>query len=130
MTNADCVFCDRIARGDLVAVNELAVAFLDAFPLNEKHCLVVSRRHEPDFLGLTQEEQAAIWALVVVVRRHIETNGIPDGYNLGINIGAAAGQTVAHAHLHVIPRHLGDVRDPRGGIRSIIPAKARYWETQ
>ena len=130
MTSLDCVFCERITRGDFVALNDLAVAFHDAFPLNEKHCLVVPRRHEPDFLALTQEEQAAIWALVPVVRRHIEANGVPDGYNLGINVGAAAGQTVAHAHLHVIPRHLGDVPDPRGGIRWIVPAKARYWETR
>ena len=130
MTKLDCVFCDRITCGDLVALNDLAVAFHDAFPLSEKHCLVVSRRHKPDFLALTQEEQAAIWALVPVVRRHIEANGMPDGYNLGINVGAAAGQTVAHAHLHVIPRRLGDVPDPRGGIRSIIPARARYWETR
>jgi diadenosine tetraphosphate (Ap4A) HIT family hydrolase len=130
MTNLDCVFCDLITRGDFVASNDLAVAFHDAFPLNEKHCLVVPRRHEPDFLALTPEEQAAIWALVPVVRRHIEASGMPDGYNLGVNVGEAAGQTVAHAHLHVIPRRLGDVPDPRGGIRSVIPAKARYWETR
>ena len=114
----------------MVAANQLAVAFADAFPLNEKHCLVVPRRHETDFLALTQEEQVAIWTLVPAVRRYIEEGGTPDGYNLGINIGEAAGQTIAHAHLHVIPRHQGDVPDPRGGIRLIIPSKARYWETR
>jgi diadenosine tetraphosphate (Ap4A) HIT family hydrolase len=67
---------------------------------------------------------------VPAVRRHIEAKEVPAGYNIGINVGEAAGQTVAHAHLHVIPRHQGDLPDPRGGIRWIIPAKARYWETR
>jgi diadenosine tetraphosphate (Ap4A) HIT family hydrolase len=123
-----CVFCDRLARGNLVAENDLAGAFLDAFPLNPGHCLLVPRRHEPDFLALAPEEQAAVWALVAPVRRHIEAAAAPDGYTVGINMGEAAGQTVAHAHLHVIPRHHGDVADARGGIRWIIPARARYWE--
>ena len=110
--------------------NDLAVAFLDAFPLSAGHCLVVPPRHEPDFLALTQAEQVAIRALVPAVRRHIEVTGGPAGYNIGINVGEAAGQTVAHAHLDVIPRHEGDVPDPRGGVRWVIPAKAKYWETR
>ena len=126
----NCVFCDRLTRGDLVAVNEHAAAFPDAFPLNDGHCLIVPRRHEADFLALTGEEQAAIWALIPAVRRHIEASGLPDGFNIGINVGEAAGQTVAHAHLHLIPRFRADVPDPRGGIRWIIPAKAQYWETR
>lgn len=126
--NVECVFCDRLARGDLVAANERAVAFLDAFPLSEGHCLIVPRRHEADFLALPQDEQAAIWDLLPAVRRHIEAHAAPDGYNIGMNVGQAAGQTVAHAHLHVIPRHRGDVRDPRGGVRWVIPSRAQYWE--
>ena len=122
------MFCNRVVSGDLVADNELAVAFLDAFPLSPGHCLVVPRRHESDFLALTPEETAAVWALVACVRRHIEADRTPDGYNIGINVGEAAGQTVAHAHLHVIPRYQGDVPDARGGIRWIIPARAAYWE--
>jgi diadenosine tetraphosphate (Ap4A) HIT family hydrolase len=126
----NCVFCDRLIRGDLVAANELAVAFPDAYPLNEGHCLIVPRRHESDFFALAGEEEAAVWALVPAVRRHIEATRIPDGYNIGINVGEAAGQTVPHAHLHVIPRYRADVPDPRGGIRRIIPARAQYWETR
>jgi diadenosine tetraphosphate (Ap4A) HIT family hydrolase len=126
----NCVFCDRLTRGDLVAANGLATAFPDAFPLNDGHCLIVPRRHEADFLALTQEEQAAIWALLPAVRSYIEANRMPDGYNIGINAGEAAGQTVAHAHLHMIPRYRADVPDPRGGIRWIIPTKARYWQTR
>lgn len=123
-----CPFCDRLITGDLMAENELAAAFFDAFPLSPGHCLAVPRRHEPDFLALTTEEQTAVWALVPAVRRRIESDRLPDGYNIGINVGDAAGQTVGHAHLHVIPRYQGDVVDPRGGIRLIIPARARYWE--
>lgn len=128
MPTLGCVFCNRLVGGDLVAENDLAVAFHDAFPLSPGHCLIVPRRHESDFLALTPEEQAAVWALVASVRRQIESDRLPDGYNLGINVGEAAGQTVAHAHLHVIPRYEGDVPDARGGIRWIIPERARYWE--
>jgi diadenosine tetraphosphate (Ap4A) HIT family hydrolase len=125
-----CLFCERLAAGDLVAENGLAGAFFDGFPLSPGHCLAVPRRHEPDFLALSAEEQTAVWALVPPVRRRIESDGRPDGYNIGINVGEAAGQTVSHAHLHVIPRYRGDVVDPRGGIRLIIPARARYWEVR
>ncbi len=123
-----CPFCDRIAAGDVVAGNALAVAFPDAFPLTPGHTLVVPRRHEPDFLALTPEEQRDILALAAGVAARLARERGPDGYNLGVNVGAAAGQTVAHAHLHVIPRYRGDVGDPRGGIRWIIPERARYWE--
>jgi diadenosine tetraphosphate (Ap4A) HIT family hydrolase len=123
-----CVLCNRVVSGELVAENDLAVPFLDAFPLGPGHCLVVTRRHESDFLALAAQEQTAAWALVASVRRLIEANRTPGGYNIGINIGEAAGQTVAHAHIHVIPRYQGDVPDPRGGIRWIIPARARYWQ--
>jgi diadenosine tetraphosphate (Ap4A) HIT family hydrolase len=126
----NCVFCDRLTRGDLVFENDLAVAFPAAFPLSDGHCLIVPRRHEADFLALTEDEQASVWALLPVVRSYIEANHTPDGYNIGINAGEAAGQTVAHAHLHMIPRYRADVPDPRGGIRWIIPTKARYWQIQ
>ncbi|HEY8551245.1 MAG TPA: HIT family protein, partial [Vicinamibacterales bacterium] len=111
----------------MLAANDLAAAFPDAYPLNEGHTLIVPRRHVADFFSLADAEQAAIWALVPAVRHHIEASRVPEGYNIGINIGEAAGQTVAHAHLHVIPRFRGDVPDPRGGVRWIIPSRARYW---
>lgn len=108
--------------------NELAVAVYDGYPISPGHSLIVPRRHIADLFGLTQEEQAAIWALVAPVRQNIEKHYSPDGYNIGVNIGAAGGQTVLHAHLHIIPRYSGDVQDPRGGIRWIIPSKAAYWQ--
>ncbi|HXH22992.1 MAG TPA: HIT family protein [Dehalococcoidia bacterium] len=123
-----CPFCARIAAGDVTADNALAVAFPDAFPLTPGHTLVVPRRHEPDFLALSGEERQAVLALAVEVAARLRAERAPDGYNLGVNVGPAGGQTVAHAHLHVIPRYGGDVADPRGGIRWIIPERARYWE--
>ena len=128
MANLDCGFCDRLTGGDFIAASDLAVAILDAFPLSEGNCLLLPRRHEADFLALTPDEQAAIWVLMAPVQRRIEASGVPEGYNIGINVGEAAGQTVAHAHLHMIPRYRGDVPDPREGTRWIIPAKAQYWE--
>jgi diadenosine tetraphosphate (Ap4A) HIT family hydrolase len=125
-----CVMCEHASGDQLVAFNALAAASSDGFPVAVGHTLIVPRRHEPDFLALTAEEQVAIWALVSVVCRYVGTRHGPDGYSIGINVGPAAGQTVEHAHLHVIPRYKGDVSDPRGGIRWIIPAKARYWESK
>jgi len=122
-----CVFCKRLSSGDLVAENALAAAFLDAFPLSHGHTLIVPRRHEADFFALSLDEQAALWRLMEPVRRRIESERTPDGYNIGVNIGDAAGQTIAHAHLHFVPRYRGDVADPRGGIRWVIPARAPYW---
>jgi diadenosine tetraphosphate (Ap4A) HIT family hydrolase len=123
----DCVFCEKIRGGDVLAQDATAVAFADAFPLTAGHTLIVSRRHEPDFLALSEDEHAAIWRLVGQVRAMVGQQHRPHGYNLGVNVGDVAGQTVGHAHLHVIPRYAGDVPEPRGGIRWIIPAKARYW---
>jgi len=123
-----CLFCERIGRGDdLLAENDLSVAFLDAFPLNPGHALIVPRRHEADLLALNPGEHAAIWELVAVLRLLHEERYVPDGYNVGANIGIWAGQTIDHAHLHLIPRYRGDVRDPRGGIRWVIPDRAAYW---
>jgi diadenosine tetraphosphate (Ap4A) HIT family hydrolase len=125
----DCPFCIRIVHSQVIFENELAVAIYDGYPVSPGHTLIVPRRHIADLLALTEEEQTAIWALVAPVRKNIERDHSPDGYNIGVNIGAAGGQTVPHAHLHVIPRYSGDVQDPRGGIRWIIPAKAAYWKT-
>jgi diadenosine tetraphosphate (Ap4A) HIT family hydrolase len=123
----DCVFCERLAAGALLGENDGAAAFFDAFPLSPGHTLIVPRRHESDFLRLTGDETTAVWRLLAPVRELLEERFCPDGYNLGVNVGVVAGQTVDHAHLHVIPRYAGDVLEPRGGVRWIIPAKAVYW---
>ncbi len=131
--NADdaesCPFCERKSRADdLIADNDLAVAFPDAFPISPGHSLVVARRHEPDFFALTHKEREATWHLADEVRAILAERLRADAFNIGINAGPAAGQTVAHAHIHVIPRFKGDVDDPRGGIRGLIPGRTRYWD--
>jgi len=127
-----CPFCRRIAAGEILRASPdgLAVAFRDAYPLASGHTLVVPRRHEPDLLGLTDNEAASLWALALDLCRELARVHSADGLTVGINAGAAAGQTVAHMHLHIVPRHVGDVPDPRGGIRWVIPERAVYWEEE
>ena len=101
----------------------------DRYPVAEGHTLVIPRKHVASVYDLTIQEQNAIWDLVRMVREHLASQRVqkPAGFNIGLNDGIAAGQTVAHAHVHVIPRHHSDVNDPRGGIRWVIPNKAAYW---
>jgi diadenosine tetraphosphate (Ap4A) HIT family hydrolase len=108
------------------AQNQLAIALWDGYPVSPGHALIIPRRHIPSFFDATEPEQSALIALVNAARPLIDQRHRPDGYNVGINIGAAAGQTVFHLHIHVIPRFLGDVDEPRGGVRHVIPAKANY----
>jgi diadenosine tetraphosphate (Ap4A) HIT family hydrolase len=125
--NGDCEFCRPRPAEGLLAGNDLAIAFAAGFPVSRGHALVVPRRHEPDFFSLSADEQAAVVALVNPVRAVLAQEFAPDAYNLGVNAGKAAGQTILHAHLHVIPRYAGDVAEPRGGVRWVLPETARYW---
>lgn len=109
-----------------VASNTLAFAIRDAFPVSDGHTLIVPRRLVADFFDCTADERAALFDLVEVVKRDLDRSHHPDGYNLGVNAGAAAGQTIAHVHVHVIPRYRGDVEDPRGGVRYVVPARASH----
>ena len=104
-----------------------AAALHDGFPVSPGHTLVVPRRHVGSLFDLAPEEQQDIWALVARVRERLNADHQVDGFNVGLNDGPAAGQTVLHAHVHVIPRYEGDLPDPRGGVRWVIPAKADYW---
>lgn len=127
MDQHDCPFC-RLEKHRIHLESEFAIALLDAFPVAEGHTLVVPKRHVASLFDLPEEEQAAVWGLVAVVRDKLMAKLKPDGFNVGVNDGAAAGQTVMHAHVHVIPRFKGDVADARGGVRWIIPSKAQYWD--
>lgn len=128
MTERPCPFCERIAAGKVETESRLAVAFPDGFPVSNGHSLIVPRRHEADFFALTQAEQEDMLAVAREVESLLRSKHSPAGFNVGINVGTAAGQTVGHAHLHLIPRYAGDVPDPRGGVRWVIPTKAPYWE--
>lgn len=116
-----------VPRSQWIADNPLAFAIRDRHPVTEGHSLVITRRVVPTWFDATAEEQAALMALVNEVKRGLDAlTPRPDGYNIGINVGAAAGQTVMHLHVHVIPRYRGDVPDPRGGVRHVIPSKGNY----
>ncbi len=118
-------FLERPAA-DWLASNDLAFALADAFPVSPGHTLVVPRRLVATWFEATQDEQLAILQLVGEVKRLIDAERHPDGYNVGFNAGAAAGQTVMHLHVHVIPRYRGDMDDPRGGVRGVIPSMQKY----
>jgi diadenosine tetraphosphate (Ap4A) HIT family hydrolase len=123
----DCPFCDP--PSDRVFHEDALVRCLwDAYPVSEGHALVITRRHVATWFEATRKEQAALVRGIEQARQKIEKSLSPDGYNVGFNAGEAAGQTVFHLHVHVIPRLRGDVEDPRGGIRHVIPSKAAYWE--
>ncbi len=109
-----------------VASNALAFAIRDGFPVSPGHTLIVPRRLVATWFEATREEQVAMLELLDVVKAQLDAEFRPDGYNIGINVGPAAGQTVMHLHMHLIPRFAGDVPDPRGGIRHVIPGKGNY----
>ncbi len=121
-----CPFC-KLPKERVWYESKHCVAILDAFPLTEGHTLVIPKRHVQSPFDLPQEELNDLTAAVAKVRHTLQTKYHPDGFNIGINDGLSAGQTVTHAQVHVIPRRSGDVKDPRGGIRWIVPGKAKYW---
>jgi len=120
---ASCPFCD-LSEDRVMARNELGVALWDRYPASQGHALIIPRRHIPTWFDATEPERSALLALLDAAKALIDQRHRPDGYNIGINSGAAAGQTVFHLHVHLIPRFLGDVDDPRGGVRHVIPSKA------
>jgi diadenosine tetraphosphate (Ap4A) HIT family hydrolase len=125
--HSECPFCHPHDRAVLES-HPLAIAIPDGFPLSQGHSLIVPRRHVASWFDLSNEEHGAIVELVDRLRRRLDATYAPDGYNLGINDGPAAGQTVMHVHMHVIPRYEGDMKDPRGGVRWVLPLKAAYWK--
>jgi len=121
-----CPFC-RLEPAQIVSGNEHALAFLDRYPVAAGHTLVIPRRHVESIFALPPDERASLWQLVADVRAQLQAEHRPHAFTVGVNDGEAAGQTIGHGHVHVIPRWRGDVPDARGGIRWVIPAKAPYW---
>lgn len=119
----ECCFCDF---ADPLFGNELAFACLDKHPVTEGHLLILPRRHAPTWFDATDDERRAMLALLDEAKRWLDQHYAPDGYNIGINVGEAAGQTVPHLHMHLIPRYRGDTPAPRGGVRGVIPARQSY----
>lgn len=112
-----CPFC-LPPQTELIAENELAKAFLDKFPVNEGHTLIAPKRHIENIFQATDEEFKAFKELMFKVKELLDKRYNPQGYNIGVNVGKEAGQTVFHLHIHIIPRYEGDVHDPRGGVRN------------
>ena len=118
-----CPFC---SRSGALFENEHAYVREDKFPVSPGHLLIIPKRHVPDWFSLTEEEQQAMLALLSRAKEYLDVRYHPDGYNIGINCGEAAGQTVFHVHMHLIPRYAGDVENPRGGVRGVIADKKDY----
>lgn len=126
LTSKPCPFC-TLPVSRIVEENEHAVLILDGFPVSPGHSLVIPKRHVGSFFEITDIERAALFKLLDRAKALVSDLHQPDGFNIGINDGAAAGQTVPHLHIHLIPRYDGDLADPRGGVRWVIPDKADYW---
>ena len=126
MSEVNCPFCMLPAERILILADE-ALVIRDAFPVSPGHTLVVPRRHIGSFFDLSDAERTCMVELLAQAKAQLDLSFQPDGFNIGINDGAAAGQTVQHLHLHLIPRYRGDVPDPRGGVRWVMPGKAKYW---
>lgn len=126
MINKPCPFC-TLANASIVEETPLARWIYDSFPVSPGHSLIIPWRHVGSFFELSTEERMAMLDLLDKAKATVEKKHRPDGFNIGINDGVAAGQTIPHLHMHLIPRYRGDVADARGGVRWLIPDKADYW---
>ena len=122
----NCPFCNVESEREIIASSSLSLAFFDGFPVSPGHVLIIPRRHVASFFELTQEERKDMFNLADDVKHIVDNRFHPDGYNIGVNIGEAAGQSIFHVHLHLIPRYYGDVPNPRAGVRGVIPVKQSY----
>lgn len=121
----DCLFC-RNDIGSVFIRGKLGFVRWDSHPVNEGHALVIPYRHVPSYFDVTNQEKQELWSLVDQGKEVIENRYRPHGYNVGINIGSRAGQSIFHMHIHLIPRYRGDVDNPRGGVRGVIPERQQY----
>ena len=121
----NCPFCSP-AEGEKILRSALCYARWDKYPVTEGHLLIIPNRHFSDFFAATPDEKTALWATVDEAKKLLDGRVKPDGYNVGINVGAPAGQTVMHCHIHLIPRRAGNSDNPRGGVRGVIVGKADY----
>lgn len=123
----ECIFCEIVTTDRVIDQTEHCFVIRDAFPVTEGHTLIIPKRHVADYFDLTSTETSEIQKLLHKHKSQIEqSDKSVDGYNIGINVGATAGQTVFHVHVHLIPRRIGDVENPKGGVRGVIPAKQKY----
>jgi len=124
--NPDCPFCN-LSTDRIISESDYTLTIRDGFPVSEGHTLIIPKRHVQSFFELQASEKAAVLQALDEAKEALDKEFSPDGYNIGINDGEAAGQTILHLHVHLIPRYKGDTMDPRGGVRWIFPEKAKYW---
>jgi diadenosine tetraphosphate (Ap4A) HIT family hydrolase len=124
--NKPCLFCNSKKSG-IVYENDLAYASYDTYPVSKFHCLIIPKRHLKDYFELTTDELIACNDLIKIIKKKIiNKDKSIKGFNLGTNIGKVSGQSIFHCHLHLIPRRVNDVKNPQGGVRSVIPNKQHY----
>ena len=124
--NYPCLFCNHI-ESELAHENNLAYASYDSYPVSEFHCLVIPKRHIKDFFELSNDELVACNDLIKLAKDEIRNKDqTVSGFNIGTNVGKVSGQSIFHCHFHLIPRREGDVENPQGGVRSVIPNKQHY----
>lgn len=124
--NIDCPFCNPDSNRELIIESATAYAILDKYPVSIGHALIIPKRHCSDYFELTFKEQSACWFILNKAKEILEKKLNPDGFNIGINVNNSAGQTIPHVHIHLIPRFVGDVKEPEGGVRGVIPEKRKY----
>lgn len=121
-----CQFCKPESGREIILENELCYCVYDKYPVSKGHVLIIPKRHCADYFELSTTEQTACWAIVNDLKTILTIKYSPNGFNIGININEAAGQTVPHVHIHLIPRYKGDITEPEGGVRGVIPDKRLY----
>jgi len=124
-TLKSCPFCNPLEE-DIILENNLCYARFDKYPVNKGHILIIPFRHFDNYFDATKEEKIAFLELIDEAKGYLDKNFKPDGYNIGVNIGETAGQTIMHVHIHLIPRYKGDMENPKGGVRGVIPEKQKY----
>ncbi|MDP6529941.1 MAG: HIT family protein [Gemmatimonadota bacterium] len=120
-----CLFC-ALDQDRVLAENSVGIAIRDAYPVSRGHTLIVAKRHVASWFDATAEERSGLMKLLGGEKARLDQEMSPAAYNIGINAGRVAGQTIDHLHIHLIPRYPGDVPDPTGGVRNIIPGQGRY----
>lgn len=121
-----CIFCNPSKDMELIAESASVYAIYDKYPVGNGHALIIPKRHVENFFDLSLKEHAALFFVLNHIKTQLQNLFNPDGFNVGINIGEKAGQTIPHVHIHLIPRYAGDIDDPEGGARGVIPQRRKY----
>lgn len=119
----NCPFCEKT---DYIKENEFWYCVYDSFPVSKGHCLIITKQHRVNYLDCTHEEKSTLLPLIDSIIDLLQNEFEPNGFNVGMNIGEHSGQSILHTHIHIIPRYKGDVENPRGGVRGVIPSKQNY----